>query len=178
MCKSCSDHAIYTFPQDSSKYPVHLSKCSERLEKPSLFVDRQAHFACPSACPPVQSEPPIAVPPSRGRTCRAPSKLKHPATRSAGHSGRCVGCEGGSRFRRSHRRPSGHSRGVGVSRSGVMLILRRLISCNFGQTPIEKYALLSRRPVSEITFAERWGEEWPALSPAVGQPVRFQPLLQ
>jgi hypothetical protein len=60
----------------------------------------------------------------------------------------------------------------------MILILRRLISCNFGQTPIEKFALLSRRPMSEITFAERWGEEWPALSPAVGQPVRFQPLLQ
>jgi hypothetical protein len=59
-----------------------------------------------------------------------------------------------------------------------MLILRRLISCNFGQTPIEKYALLSRRPVSEITFAERWGEEWPASSPAVGQPVCLQALLQ
>jgi nitroreductase len=27
--------------------------------------------------------------------------------------------------------------------------------------PVEKYGPLARRPVSEVTFAERWGEKWP-----------------
>jgi hypothetical protein len=28
--------------------------------------------------------------------------------------------------------------------------------------PIEKYGPLTRRPVSEVTFSERWGEKWPS----------------
>jgi nitroreductase len=27
--------------------------------------------------------------------------------------------------------------------------------------PVDKYGPLSRRPVSEVTFADRWGERWP-----------------
>jgi nitroreductase len=27
--------------------------------------------------------------------------------------------------------------------------------------PLERYGPLSRRPVSEVTFADRWGEKWP-----------------
>ena len=29
--------------------------------------------------------------------------------------------------------------------------------------PLEKYGLLARRPVLEVTFADRWGEKWPSL---------------
>ena len=28
--------------------------------------------------------------------------------------------------------------------------------------PVERYGPLSRRPVSEVAFAERWGEKWPS----------------
>ena len=27
--------------------------------------------------------------------------------------------------------------------------------------PLDKYGPLSRRPVSEVAFADRWGERWP-----------------
>ena len=27
--------------------------------------------------------------------------------------------------------------------------------------PLDRYGALSRRPVSEVTFADRWGERWP-----------------
>jgi nitroreductase len=27
--------------------------------------------------------------------------------------------------------------------------------------PLDRYGSLSRRPVSEVTFADRWGERWP-----------------
>jgi len=29
--------------------------------------------------------------------------------------------------------------------------------------PLEKYGPLARRPVLEVTFAERWGEKWPGI---------------
>jgi hypothetical protein len=27
--------------------------------------------------------------------------------------------------------------------------------------PLDRYGPLSRRPVSEVTFADRWGDRWP-----------------
>jgi hypothetical protein len=101
-----------------------------------------------------------------------------PPKKNAGHSCRCGGARRQFLLQAVPSSSIRPQQGRGVSRSVVILILRRLISGNFGQTPIEKYALLSRRPVSEITFAERWGERWPALSPAVGQPVCLQALFQ